>query len=245
MSEWFEEWFNSNEYLEVYNHRNENDAKKLGTLIIEKLPFSVIGPVLDTACGAGRHVIFIAKKGITVTGIDLSPRLISVANANAKKEKLSAEFLVGDFRKIILHKKYQLILNLFTSIGYNQTDEENFQVFDSVANLLENNGAFVLDYFNINYLSKNLIPYSRSFHNRMMVEQVRRIELGRVIKDIIIQAEGNLKCFKESVALYHPDILRKELQRVGLTIIGEYGDYSGNNFDISDSERFIIFAQKK
>ena len=35
MKEWYKEWFASEEYLEVYLHRNSDDAKKLVSLILE------------------------------------------------------------------------------------------------------------------------------------------------------------------------------------------------------------------
>ncbi len=34
MAEWFEDWFNTEEYLEVYRHRDDEDAKKLAGLIL-------------------------------------------------------------------------------------------------------------------------------------------------------------------------------------------------------------------
>ena len=34
MAEWFEDWFDTKEYLNVYRHRNEQDAKKLINLIL-------------------------------------------------------------------------------------------------------------------------------------------------------------------------------------------------------------------
>ena len=40
MAEWFEDWFNTEEYLDVYSHRNENDAKNLIDLILSKVNIS-------------------------------------------------------------------------------------------------------------------------------------------------------------------------------------------------------------
>lgn len=39
------------------------------------------GPVLDIGCGPGRIAAFLADRGLDVSGIDLSPRMISAAQA--------------------------------------------------------------------------------------------------------------------------------------------------------------------
>ena len=47
--------------------------------------------VLDVACGTGDMVLELKKRGCTVTGIDLSEEMISIA-----KTKASATYIVGD-----------------------------------------------------------------------------------------------------------------------------------------------------
>lgn len=49
------------------------------------------GDVLDVACGTGDMVLELKKRGCTVTGIDLSEEMISIA-----KTKASATYIVGD-----------------------------------------------------------------------------------------------------------------------------------------------------
>jgi SAM-dependent methyltransferase len=48
--------------------------------------------VLDAACGTGQHVIALAKKGLDVTGADLSSEMIAVARANASAVGLDLRF---------------------------------------------------------------------------------------------------------------------------------------------------------
>lgn len=51
---------------------------------------------LDVACGAGNLAEIAAGAGARVTGIDLSPRLIEVANARAEAAGYDIEYRVGD-----------------------------------------------------------------------------------------------------------------------------------------------------
>src|SRR5262249_31477473 len=52
--------------------------------------------VLDVGCGAGHAAELAARAGAHVTGIDLSPRLIGVAEARAEAGGLHIHYSVGD-----------------------------------------------------------------------------------------------------------------------------------------------------
>ena len=46
--------------------------------IIDRLP---LGPVLDAACGTGRHTAYLAAKGHSVIGVDGSAKMLAIARA--------------------------------------------------------------------------------------------------------------------------------------------------------------------
>ena len=52
--------------------------------------------VLDVGCGHGRHVVFFAEQGFTVSGIDHSKNAIKVAEEWLKVKNLSANVSVGN-----------------------------------------------------------------------------------------------------------------------------------------------------
>lgn len=52
--------------------------------------------VLDLGCGQGRDAIFIARRGHSVVGVDLSPNGIRDLQAVAEKENLDMEGIVAD-----------------------------------------------------------------------------------------------------------------------------------------------------
>lgn len=51
---------------------------------------------IDLGCGAGNYAIYLASKGFDVTGIDIAPAAIQLANQNAKKKGVVGHFVVGD-----------------------------------------------------------------------------------------------------------------------------------------------------
>ena len=84
--EWFEHWFNSKEYLNVYKHRDDKDAEELVNLVLNNISLSNDSQLLDLAAGSGRHDILFAKRGFNVTAVDLSENLLSLAEENAISE---------------------------------------------------------------------------------------------------------------------------------------------------------------
>jgi SAM-dependent methyltransferase len=56
--------------------------------------------VLDVGCGPGRHSLALARRGLDVTGVDLSPEFVELARSAAAVEELAAAFTVGDVRDL-------------------------------------------------------------------------------------------------------------------------------------------------
>jgi 2-polyprenyl-3-methyl-5-hydroxy-6-metoxy-1,4-benzoquinol methylase len=242
IAEWYEDWFNTQEYLNVYRHRNESEALKHVNFIIEKTKIPSRASVLDMACGPGRHSIIFAKKGYAVTAVDLSENLLCVAGTSAQNAGLMIDFHKSDLRDIQLGRKYDLIINLFTSLGYFETDEENFRILDAAIKHLKYNGRFVIDFLNKKYLLNNLREYSEEIIGESKIIQSRNIVGERITKKIEITSGDTKKYFYESVRLFSPEELIEALNDRGLFVDRIFGDFEGSVFDPETSERIIIIA---
>ena len=51
---------------------------------------------IDLGCGAGNYAIYLASAGFDVTGLDISPTAIRIAEENAKEKGQKCNFLVAD-----------------------------------------------------------------------------------------------------------------------------------------------------
>ncbi|WKZ71021.1 MAG: class I SAM-dependent methyltransferase [Melioribacteraceae bacterium] len=244
MGQWYEDWFASDLYLDVYKHRNVEDAQKLLKLITNNLSVSKNDLILDAACGAGRYSNLLLKNGFNVIGFDLSLPLLKNAQKNSKKIINENIFFRGDIRSVQLKKKFGLILNVFTSFGYFDTDEENFMFINNSINFLNEHGYFVFDYINKKQLIQNLVPYSERNDEDFIIKETRRIYNERVIKDIEIHKENKKFNFTESVRLYSSDELIKVFQQSGYKVINVFGNYKGDQYNSENSERIILFLQK-
>jgi SAM-dependent methyltransferase len=245
MAEWFEDWFASDQYLNVYKHRDESDAKKLLGLISKHIPISKENLILDAACGAGRYTKLLRKNGFKAFGFDLSLPLLKKAKQDLSELTTNNIYFRADIRSVGLKKKFDLILNVFTSFGYFESDEENFSFIHSSTNYLKNRGYFVFDYFNKCYLINNLIPVSERKIDNYYIKEKRRIEGKRVVKEIELENDGQTNQFIESVALYSANEIQNEFKSAGYKLIRRFGDYDGSEYEDQSSQRLIMMLQNE
>jgi len=253
-NEWFKDWFNNPEYLSLYKHRDDHDAKKIITLLFNNIKLPENSRCLDLACGNGRHSILFARKGFNVTGLDLSPYLINQAkkrlNSDYKDQKNKLKFIIKDMRNIGYKNDFDLIVNLFTSFGYFESRKDNFKVIKEVSQSLKPGGYFLFDFLNKEHLIKTLVPFDIKKLNGSLFIQKRYIEKSAVKKDIIIISNNisgktaKIHQFLEKIQLYSISEFRKVFKKNGLTIIKLFGNYKGKRYNQSNSERLIILAQK-
>lgn len=73
--------------------------------------------ILDVGCGTGEHALHLRRNGFEVDGLDLDHGLLAVA-----REKIpDARFFEGDMAGFDVGHRYDVVLCLFSSIGYLRT----------------------------------------------------------------------------------------------------------------------------
>jgi len=252
---WYKDWFNTQQYLDLYKHRDDTDAKKIVSLLFKTIKLPKGSSCLDLACGNGRHSILFARKGFNVTGLDLSPYLIQQAqkrlSSQYKQYRKNLNFLIGNMKHLKFTGEFDLVVNLFTSFGYFSSDKDNFEVIKGISKSLKKEGWFFFDYLNKDHLVRNIIPYNLKKIGNSAYLQIRHIDKKFVIKNIFI-IQNNLKSktpkihqYLEKIRLYSLQDFIGIFRKSGLKIKNVYGDYKGNKFHKSNSERLIILAQKE
>ncbi|MHC1737036.1 MAG: class I SAM-dependent methyltransferase [Ignavibacteriaceae bacterium] len=244
MDAWYDRWFNSPEYISVYKHRDSAEAEKLVNLILKRINPPPLSKIIDLACGFGRHSISFAEKGFNVTGIDLSKTLIEIAQTDSLERKLSIRFIQHDLSTLLPSHEYFMAVNLFTSFGYYTEDDKNFKIFSIANSQLTDEGYFVFDFFNSEYVRENLREKDEKEFNETKIVQTRKTKDGAVHKTITLTKGDKTNKYDEYVKLYSPDILTSELTKSGFRILDLYGDYNGSNFHIKESQRFLALCQK-
>jgi len=236
-SPWFKKWFDE-WYLKLYCHRDLKDARQQVDLIIKTLRLNKTDPILDLGCGDGRHLHLLDKDGYCTFGLDLSEKLLREGNRIYGPLRV----MVGDMRYI--PGRFQVILSLFTSFGYFETENEDRQALMSISQSLNEGGWFWLDFLTPEYVKNNLAKETVTcLENDFRVFEQRNLKGNRVVKDIRFCRGGQEWTYHETVRLYTRSELELLLFEAGIKPQGCFGDYKGSNWT-ANAHRTIIYGRK-
>ncbi len=235
---WYREWFGE-DYLDLYAHRDRDEAEHQVGFVVERLPAPVPAPVLDLACGAGRHSDALTARGHVAVGIDLSLTLLA--------HRAGSRRACGDMRRLPFRlASFGWVLNFFTSFGYFESERENFLVLQEVARVLAPGGWFLLDLLNPEPAIRGLKPRESKVVSGREVELERWYDPAtqRINKRIRVGRAGEpARSYLESVRAYRLDEARNGLGWAGFELEAAYGAFDGETYS-ADSERMILLARK-
>ena len=239
MIDWFADWFNSKYYHILYQNRDEKEAENF----IQNLSqfFKKEDKIIDIACGAGRHTLFLSELGYHTTGIDLSQESIKSAK---EKSKGKIPFEVWDMRKCYKKQEFDVALNLFTSFGYFNNKEDDFSAIKAMSDNLKNDGILIIDFLNSKKVISNLIKTETKEINGVQFNLSRKVEDGFIIKNIEVNHNEDRFSFQEKVKALTKENFSEILTFAGLQIIDTFGNYKLDEFNHQTSDRLIIIAKK-
>lgn len=115
------------------------------------------GRVLDVACGSGRHVIELARRGYRVTGIDVSAEAIGYARAEAAAAGLDADLRIGDMAALgdlAGVARADVAICMGNAFGYLE-HEDTVRFLAALAGIVVPGGTLILDY---GFAAESLLP---------------------------------------------------------------------------------------
>ncbi len=101
--------------------------------------------VLDLACGTGKLTRILADKGYDMTGVDISPDMLSVAGEWENKKKQGILYLCQDMRDFELYGTVDACVCCLDSINYLMKASDIQRCFSLVHNYLVPDGIFIFD----------------------------------------------------------------------------------------------------
>ena len=146
------DWYRYGWSLDLKKQSWTQDTERQVDFIIQTLGLTGCERILDLACGYGRHSLALARRGFSVTGVDLTSVLIDDAVETAKAESLPATFICSDIRDVLFDNEFDVVLNLADgAIGYLENDAENLKIFDVIARALRPGGKHIMDICNADH----------------------------------------------------------------------------------------------
>jgi ubiquinone/menaquinone biosynthesis C-methylase UbiE len=101
--------------------------------------------ILDIACGEGTFAVAMAKRGLQVTGVDLSPQMLQFARERAARENVDVRFVLQDMRFLSFEEGFDLATCWFDSLNYLLELEDLEKTFGGAYRALKKAGLFIFD----------------------------------------------------------------------------------------------------
>jgi len=148
VKQWYEELF------ENYASKYDEEAFTQGTIgecdfIEEEVNHLKSNKILDIGCGTGRHSIELAKRGYSMTGVDLSESQLGRAKEKAKEQGQEVDFQLRDARNLNFVQEFDLVIMLCEgAFPLMETDEMNYQILENAAKSLNSEGKLIFTTLN-------------------------------------------------------------------------------------------------
>lgn len=211
-------------YLEEHkNYFSQKQLQKDVGFLIDVLNLKKKDKILDLACGHGRHILELKKRGYNIEGLDFSSYLLKIARNTAQRANLQIKFYKQDIHNINLKIKYDKIFLFFSEFGLFDADK----VLKNISKVLKTNGLFLLDCDNV----FRLIQYLIKHHNTPYKFDFTNMELREKQKN------------SQGVRYYIVPELKTLFQNNGLKIISIYGNYAKESLNIN-SKRIVLVGKK-
>ncbi len=249
------DWYNKDsEHYDTFNEGTEN-SKTTNSTIEKILKKYKVKTVLDLTCGTGSQVFWLAKRGYTVTGSDISSGMLNVAKSKAKQEKLNIKLLYEDMRTIKVGK-FDAAITIFNAIGH-LTKAGFEKAMRNICDNLNEKGIYIFDIYNLNYLmnNDNITKLSIEWVKTIKDTKLRQLQHSIINnKGVLISyttdyeqtGSGKIKRAKSigTLQLYTAKELQEMLFKNGFEVLEQCG-IDGSKFSEMETERILTIAKKR
>ncbi len=244
-SGWWDDYFPA--FKAFFGMVSQKETNAQVRYIIEKLNLKSGKKFLDCPCGIGRISLPLAKKGIRVTGVDITQSYLDELSRKAQRSGLKFGTARADMRRINFDSEFDASGNLWNSFGYFQKESDNLLTLKKMYRALKPGGKFLLhvvnrDWIMIHYATRGWQEFAgiksleeRHFDYRTSVNHGTL----RYLKD------GEEKIFHVPVRMYSFHELVAMFESVGFTDIEGYGSIKDEPIDRNKQMMFIIGRRPK
>jgi SAM-dependent methyltransferase len=244
---WYKTFFGT-DYLRIYSpflppERTEREVA--GILKFLNLPPD--SAILDLCCGPGRHALPLVQRGYRVTGLDQNEHFLQQAQSTAEAKGIEARWVQSDMRSIPFQNEFDAVINIFTSFGYLEDEEEDLRVLQQVQQALKPDGLFLLETVYQPRVLRNHSPHGIiRYNDGLIVLEERQLDLRRSRNEITITMlfpDGQRTEHRQSIRIYTLTELARMFSEAGLQLQGYYGDLDGSPLTLDS--RLVVLGQKR
>ena len=135
----------AHQYDTFYHNKNYEAECDLIEEVFRRYANKPVKSILDLGCGTGNHAIPLAKRGYQITGVDLSPEMITQAKAKLQSQtsqsQFKPDFFEGDVRCLDLNQTFDVVIMMFAVLGYQLTNDDVSDTLRTVSRHLKQGGG--------------------------------------------------------------------------------------------------------
>ena len=203
----------------IYSWKDyQKEAHKIKSLI-KKHKKSDGHDLLEVACGTGKHLPYL-KDSFSILATDLNKAMLSVARKNIS----DVTFKQADMIKLNLDKKFDVILCLFSSIGYLKTYQNLSKTIQNFTKHLKIGGVVIIEPWFTENVYKIGLPSMTTYDGeeikiaRLCVSEKRGILSVMDMHYLIAEKNKKMKYFVErhKLAMFDVDRVLSIMKKQGL-----------------------------
>lgn len=239
-----------NEWKDFFNNYSDSYDKECFTnntefevdFLIEELGLKPGDSLLDIGCGTGRHAVGLAKKGIRVTGVDISEKMLEKASKRASRAGVNVELICENAALFISEARFDAAISIcegaFSILGKGDCPyRRDMAILANIANALKPDGKFVLTVLNGFWAVRE---FSDSDVQSGKFDPVTMTQLSSL-------EDSNGRTHEAIERYYTPPELIRMLNRIGLKMEHIWGGTAGqwNCSPLSLDEMEIMVVGKR
>jgi SAM-dependent methyltransferase len=251
MKRWYEELFTN--YAKTYDTERFTAGTMGEVDFLEKeLGYDNTQSILDIGCGTGRHAIELARRGYSVTGIDLSASQLERAGQKAKEAGVCVHFRQLNACSLPFSNEFDFAIMLCEGgFSLQETDALNFQILESAERALRSPGKLIFSALNAFFpLYHNLKDFLNAGPSGASTSECafnlitfRHYPIMTVTDD-----DGNRKELEADERYYAPSEISWYLSSLGFRKSSIYGcrlgDFSRDHALSTEDFEMLVIAEK-
>jgi ubiquinone/menaquinone biosynthesis C-methylase UbiE len=214
--------------------------------LLARLQLSSGARVVDVGCGHGRYALAFAEQGADVVGVDSAITLLLQAKRLGSELGLSTHWVRGDMRRVPLLAESCDAVVVVDAFGFFEAENENELVLAEAARVLVPGGCVALKVANGEPILASFRHTDREERDGVVVTISRTLSLepARMIERVSVSGSRGNGQYERRQRLYRADELSAGAKRVGLVVLGLFGDAYGARFKAATSPSMWVILRR-
>ncbi len=243
--EWWHDFFPA--FRPLFDNLPKSVTRQEVDYIIRKLGLRPGAKFLDCPCGIGRISIPLAKKGIRVTGVDVTGSYLEEVEKKSRALGLGIKTVHADMRRIDFDSEFDAAGNLWTSFGYFENESDDQLVLKKLFRALKPGGRFMLHLINRDWIIRHYTPTSWQKMKRGVVLESRHFDYAssRNVSTWRFMEDGRESVHDFSLRLYSYHELLAMMTKAGFVELDGWGSTKDELISFNHMMMFIVGKKPK